>query len=105
MRKRKDFERIFQSKNKIISENFIIIICDNYLQKHRIAISIKKQIANAVQRNRMKRLIREIFRLNKYLIFSKKSPQDILIIVKKNFCYEKFNFIEKELLHLWENLK
>jgi ribonuclease P protein component len=53
----------------------------------------------------MKRLIREIFRLNKYLIFSKKSPQDILIIVKKNFCYEKFNFIEKELLHLWENLK
>ena len=67
----------------------------------KILISVpKKNIKKAVDRNYTKRVIREIFRLNKLQIYSLLlKPIEIIIIYNKSTSPE-FNKLKTELLHL-----
>lgn len=47
----------------------------------RLGITVTKKTGNAVKRNRIKRLIREYFRLNKELFPEK---HDVVIMAKRN---------------------
>lgn len=55
----------------------------------RIAIILRKKENNAVQRNRIKRIIREIFRT------TEKKSYDIVVRIKKNIKDIDFNKLEK----------
>lgn len=59
--------------------HFVVRVKENRLSLKRIGASIGKKTGNAVRRNRMRRLIKEFFRLHKPL-FGENT--DILIVVK-----------------------
>ena len=101
IREKKDFDKLFVNGKKSTSNLFIIYVCPNNLEFNRLAISIKRHIAKAVDRNRMKRLVREIFRLNKHTIFGA-NKNDILVIVRTDFSNHNYDFINEELLKQWQ---
>jgi ribonuclease P protein component len=60
--------------------HFLLLAHKNQYNVRRVAIAVRKKTGGAVVRNRMKRLIKEFFRLNKDLFID---SSDSLIKVKK----------------------
>jgi len=71
--------------------------------KIRLLISVpKKKISKAVDRNYIKRIIRESYKLNKHFIYKLfKNPLDIILTYNKS-TVPKFNKLDTELLTLFE---
>ncbi|MCX7816877.1 MAG: ribonuclease P protein component [Syntrophales bacterium] len=79
IKKRKDFLRVLKEGIRGSSTHFLWYVCDNQMGLRRLGIITSKKVGKAVRRNRIKRLIREFFRLNKKDILA---GRDIVIKVK-----------------------
>ena len=77
---RKNFVNLNRLGNRDQTEHFTVIFKENGLGINRLGITVSKKTGNAVKRNKVKRLIREFFRLHKHSL-----PQgyDIVIVAKK----------------------
>ena len=94
----REFLEVRKHGRRSISRNFIIYTLANDLGTNRLGITASARVGGAVQRNRVKRLIREFFRLNRQKI-SPGRPIDIAIYVKRNVEIKSMSLasIEEEL--------
>jgi ribonuclease P protein component len=83
-----------KSGRRLSSRNFILFARKNESLFHRLGIVVKKEIGPATFRNRMKRYIREFFRLQKHQI---KGSYDIILMVKKGCSVNRYQEAEEEL--------
>ena len=96
IKKKKDFEKVFERKTAFRSEKFTAYILPTSLDFSRLGLVTGRKVGNAVERNRIRRLLRECFRLNKALL----GPGlDIVLIVRKNFP-TTFKAAEEEFTRL-----
>lgn len=65
IRKRSDYLRLFKEGKRIHGDCFVVNYLENSLGNTRLGITVSKKVGCAVIRNRIKRLVREYFRLNK----------------------------------------
>ena len=80
LRLRRDFDRVFSSGKSVSNDYLRAVYVENGLDHPRFAVVVKKKIGKAVFRNRIKRLIREVYRLNK-----EKFPNvDVVFVVRDN---------------------
>jgi len=62
LRKRADFDRVFNTKAYAADNVLVMNGCRNNLGRTRLGLSVSRKVGNAVVRNRWNRLIREAFR-------------------------------------------
>lgn len=97
--KTNQFNFVFQQNKKLSISNIILLSRLNIVKYPRLGISIsKKKIKKSHERNRIKRIIRESFRLNQHIIFY----MDFIFIVKKNIIHLNNNIIIETLEKLWK---
>lgn len=65
--RRSDFQRLAKYGRRIHRDHFVIVYCQNGLGELRLGVTVSKRVGRAVTRNRIKRLVRERFRLSKAL--------------------------------------
>ena len=94
IRKKKDFLNIYEQGIRLHSKHFTLIACQGKGEASRLGVTVSKKVGNAVQRNRVKRLLREFFRLNKSRL---SSSRDIVIIAKKEAYTLAYKDVCREL--------
>jgi ribonuclease P protein component len=92
--KRKDFVNLNQTGRRLYSKNFLILLKKNGLPFSRLGVTVTKKIGKAVKRNRIKRLVREFFRLNKSRL---PKGYDICVIARSDVSKCKLQDIKEEL--------
>ena len=91
---RKDFVNLNRFGKRYHGEHFTLIFGKNRLTGRRLGITVGKKVGNSVKRNRVKRFIREFFRLNKNCF---PDNYDIVVVAKIGAVDLAFRKVEKEL--------
>lgn len=82
LKKNYEFKKVLNNGQYYYGKYIQIFIIKNNTNKNRIGIAVSSKIAGAVERNRVKRLIRENYRIQAKDMISK--GYDIVFVWKKN---------------------
>ncbi len=103
IKKREDFVRLQEGGNKASARNLLLIYLPSSLSESRFGIVVTRRLdQRAVVRNRVRRKIREVLRLNRSRL---KGSFDILIIARRGIESCTFQEIEKQILDLMRREK
>ena len=94
VRRRIDFLRVRAEGKALPCKSFVVQYCASEQErevKHRLGVIASRRVGNAVKRNRGKRIIREIFRLNEPKL---SMNCDLVVILRANFNQYSFNELQ-----------
>lgn len=96
------FKAVFdQVDHKVSNARILLLTRNNGLSHPRIGLVIaKKNVRLSVQRNRVKRIIRESFRLHQHQL----PAVDIIVLARKGIDEPANNGLHQELEKLWLRL-
>ncbi len=94
LKKNNEFRNVFSTGNRKTGRYVILYMLPGKQEKNRVGIIVKKNIGNAVQRNKIRRRLREVWwkRCNQLM-----SGYDIIILARKNILQARFKEIETEI--------
>ena len=94
----KDFQDAFQNGTSYANRQLVLYVYPKIGQVHfRVGLSVGKKMGNAVQRNKIKRLLRHaIHELSPAIT----NEYDYLIIARKDIVNRNFYEIKKSLVHV-----
>jgi len=90
---KRDIISLKGSEKRLKGKYVIIVFKENLLGHPRILPVVSSRIGNAVMRNRIKRLIREIFRRNLKSI----GGYDLMMVARKSIGDADFSAIENDI--------
>lgn len=98
VKKKNDFKKVYSSTKILFSSDLLIksiytIDPENQFLGVKIAVAVSKKAGKAVWRNRIKRLIKESYRLNKHALLKKviEKKRCLLIVFSPNKLSESKN--------------
>ena len=96
VRNKRDFQRIQGGGRRLHGRNLLVLVCDSTVENSRLGLVVSRRVdKRAVVRNRIKRRLREIFRLNHSRLLK---PVDIVIVARREAALAEFSEIEREIL-------
>ena len=97
-----EFRRLY-AKGECARSPLMVIYCRrNRVQKNRLGITVSTKIGKAVIRNRVRRRLREIYRLNEEKL---RPGSDIVLVARTRSRYAAYGALEREFIRLAEKLK
>ena len=97
LKKTADFRNVYQNGKSLANKYLVMYVMENNREKNRLGISISKKVGNSVIRHRVKRLVREAYRLQEEKFASGLDLVVIARVTAKNISYWE---TESALLHL-----
>lgn len=101
LRSRQDYLRVQKTGRAKRGQLLILIALENGLPSSRFGLTVSGRLGNAVKRNKVRRRIREIQRINRHVI---KPGYDIIAVARIQAGPADFSEIEKEFLVLAKDL-
>ncbi len=97
LKKNDDFRLVYSKGRSKANRFFILYILKTGNDYNRIGVSVSKKVGNSVERHRIKRLVKESYRLQEKMF---NSGLDIVVIARSGAADLKYTDVESALLHL-----
>jgi ribonuclease P protein component len=95
--RRAEYDAVYREGRRRSSREFTLFVRPNGLEVSRFGWSIKKALGNAVKRNRIRRRLREIFRLHRREIAA---GWDIVVHPRTTVATAEFAALAQEMIKL-----
>jgi len=90
----KDFRRLYGRGQSLVSSVIVVYVMRNKLHINRLGITVSKKNGCAVVRNRVRRIIKEAYRL---LEPNLKKGYDLVLVARGKTAFVKSTDVKKEL--------
>ena len=97
MKKTREFRSVYAAGNSIVDSNLVLYRLENASDDIRYGISISKKVGGAVARNKIRRQIKEILRLNRTAF---RNGYDIIFVVRVRCKDSDYAAIRKSVYYL-----
>ena len=101
LKKNHEFRRLYNKGKSAASQYIVIYVRKNNSIGNRLGITVSKKIGSAVQRNRVRRRLKEIYRLCETDL---KPGYDIVIVARVSSRFIKYSELETSVLLLLKKL-
>jgi len=98
--RRGEFDAVYRDARRCSGRHFTVFFRPNGLERTRFGISVKRALGGSVVRNRIRRRVREIFRLHRMEI---PAGWDIVVHPRSSVATAEFRALETELLSLMKS--
>ena len=98
---KRDFQRVFHHGQSFANRYLVLYYMKTTNPAFRIGFSVSKKVGKAVTRNRVKRLLREAFRLEKERVTG---SYDFVVIARPSAAELDFHTIRQNVQHLLRNM-
>ncbi|MFQ6041840.1 MAG: ribonuclease P protein component [Candidatus Poribacteria bacterium] len=102
LKKKWEFERVYKNGRRYWNKTFVIYVLPNGINVTRLGLTVSKKVGKSVKRNRVKRLIRESFRLSREQIMP---GYDIVVVAQPRAYGLKCQQAQSELFSLFRRGK
>lgn len=103
-----DFQKIYRNGRSLANRNLVMYVCPAFHPQQKVAFAAGKKLGNAVTRNRVKRLLRQVYRLHRHEIDDKycvllvgraAAANTTSTVLEKSFCLlcQRAGILKKEV--------
>ena len=96
LRKRREYQQVYRKGFRLTGSMIVLFVLPTGLGRARLGITATKKVGGSVQRNRVRRRIREIYRHR----MSRLASWDLVVNVRRRSVEGSYDSIEKEFLAL-----
>jgi len=93
LRRPADFRRVFASGFRLDGPLFLLVLAPTGLGHDRLGLAASRKVGGAVERNRAKRLLRDVFRRTKHHGLP---PMDVVAVPKPAILRHRQDEVERE---------
>ena len=101
LKKNHEFKRLYNKGKSAASQCLVVYCRRNGTTENRLGITVSTKIGGAVQRNRVRRRLKEIYRLHEEQLTS---GHDVVIVARVRSRFAGFQELESSVLSLFGKL-
>jgi ribonuclease P protein component len=97
LRKNKHFQTVYRVGKSFANKQLVLYVLRNKSGTRKIGFAAGKRLGNAVVRNRVKRLLREAYRLNQYRLVN---GVDLIIVGRQPIIKQKLEAVSAAFIQI-----
>lgn len=101
LKKNDDFRAVYKKGRSCANHEFVVYALSNGTERSRFGVSVSKKVGNSVVRHRVKRLVKENYRLREEMFVP---GTDIVVVARAAAVGADFDRVGGSLLHLAKRL-
>jgi len=101
LKKNHEFKRLYNRGKSAASQHAVVYCRKNGGQSNRLGVTVSTKLGGAVQRNRIRRRLKEIYRLNEVTFLN---GYDIVMVARMKSRFSGYHELESSLLLLFKKL-